>query len=65
MDLIKTKDETLLRFYENVRQQHEFDMRAGSAHYNIVGQGVKQYAEKLRVEMERRRLRVTPIDWAR
>jgi hypothetical protein len=63
MDFEQTKDDTLLRFYEGIRQQVDFDIRAGSGQHRIVGQGVKQYAEKLRVEMDRRRLRFTPIDW--
>ena len=54
----------LLRFYANVRNQVELDRRSGSA-YRFVGDGVKQYAEKLREEIERRRLTFTPIDWDR
>jgi hypothetical protein len=37
-------------------------VRSGSR-YRFAGDGVKQYAEKLREEIERRRLRFTPIDW--
>jgi hypothetical protein len=62
MLFIQTKDERLLAFYENIRQQVDLDMRAGGRH-RFAGQGVKQYAEKLREEMDRRRLRFKPIDW--
>jgi hypothetical protein len=64
MDLSNSKDERLLAFYENVRRQVELDNRSGGR-YRLAGDGVKQYAEKLREEMDRRRLRFTPIDWPR
>jgi hypothetical protein len=38
-------------------------MRAGGR-YRFAGEGVKQFADKLREEMDRRRLRFTPIDWS-
>jgi hypothetical protein len=64
MNFSQSKDERLLAFYENVRQQVELDRRAGSR-YRLAGDGVKQYADGLREEIERRRLRFTPIDWDR
>jgi hypothetical protein len=64
MDFSQTKDERLLAFYENMRQQVHLDMQAGGR-YRLIGEGVKQYADKLREEMDRRRLRFTPIDWQR
>ena len=64
MDLSNSKDERLLAFYENVRRQVELDNRSGGR-YRLAGDGVKQYAERLREEMDRRRLRFTPIDWPR
>jgi hypothetical protein len=54
------KNERLLAFYENVRQQVALD--AGSR-YRFAGDGVHAYADKLREEMDSRRLRFTPIDW--
>jgi hypothetical protein len=39
-------------------------MQAGGR-YRFIGEGVKQYADKLHEEMDRRRLRFTPIDWQR
>jgi hypothetical protein len=64
MNLSQSKDERLLAFYENVRQQVELDKRAGGR-YRFAGDGVKQYADRLREEIERRRLRFTPINWDR
>ena len=60
MNFSQMKDERLLAFYENVRQQVALD--AGSC-YRFAGDGVRAYADKLREEMDRRRLRFTPIDW--
>ena len=62
MNFLQSKDERLLAFYENVRRQVELDNRSGGR-YRVAGDGVKQYAERLREEMDRRRLRFTPIDW--
>jgi hypothetical protein len=64
MNFSSSKDERLLAFYENVRQQVEMDMRSGGR-YRFAGDGVRQYADKLREEIERRRLIFTPIDWHR
>jgi hypothetical protein len=47
---------------KNIRRQVHLDMQAGGR-YRLIGEGVKQYADNLREEMERRRLRFTPIDW--
>jgi hypothetical protein len=62
MGFTQSKDERLLTFYDNVRSQVEMDRRAG-CRYRFAGDGVRQYAEKLREEIERRRLQFTPIDW--
>jgi hypothetical protein len=64
MNFTNSKDETLLSFYENVRDQVQADSQFGSI-YRFAGDGVKQYADKLRDEMERRRLRFSPIQWPR
>ena len=64
MNFSSSKDERLLAFYNNVRRQVEIDMRSGGR-YRFAGEGVRQYADKLREEMERRRLSFTPIDWPR
>jgi hypothetical protein len=55
MKFARTKDESLLSFYESVRRQVEEDMRLGGR-YRFAADGMKQYAEELRQEMERRRL---------
>ena len=62
MDLSNSKDERLLSFYDGVRREVELDIRSGGR-YRFAGDGVKQYADKLREEMVRRRLRFTPIEW--
>ena len=62
MDFENTKDETLAVYYESVGQQVVADIRAGGR-YRLIGDSVKQYAENLSEEMERRRLHCTPIDW--
>jgi hypothetical protein len=64
MNLSNTNDDTLILFYENVRRQVQADMQAGGR-YRFMGESVKQYADRLREEMDRRRLRFTPIDWHR
>jgi hypothetical protein len=60
MNYSQIKDERLFAFYENVRQQVAMDKRRP---YRFAGDGVRAYAEKLGEELERRRLRFTPIDW--
>ena len=62
MNFANSKDESLLVYYESVRRQVELDAQSG---YRFAGNGVKHYADKLRDEMERRRLRFSPIDWRR
>ena len=64
MSFSQSTNERLQTFYENVRQQVELDMRAGGR-YRFAGENVKQYADKIREEMERRRLVFRPIDWHR
>jgi hypothetical protein len=53
-----------LAFYEGVRRQVDLDAQSGGR-YRFAGEGVKKYADKLREEMERRRLRFTPNEWPR
>jgi hypothetical protein len=62
MNFPNTKDESLLVFYESVRRQVEADR---TVKFPIMGKSVKEYAERLREEMDRRRLRFNPIDWPR
>jgi len=62
MNFAQTKDERLVAFYEGVRKQVLLEQAGGR--YRFVGEGVKKYAEKLRQEIDRRRLVVAPIDWS-
>ena len=60
MNYSQMKDERLLLFYDAVRQQVILD---GNSPYRFAGDGVRAYAEKLREEMDRRRIRYRSIDW--
>jgi predicted helicase len=62
MTFENASDESLLQFYESVRRQVDADKQAGGR-YRFVGEYAKQYAEKLRKEMDRRGLKYTPIVW--
>jgi hypothetical protein len=62
MNFSESKDESLLTFYESVRRQVDLDRNVGVA-YRLAGPSVQQYAERLREEMDRRKLRFTPIRW--
>jgi len=50
-----------LAFYENIRQQVEADR--ASKHQLVANPTVRQYADKLRSEMIKRRLQHSPIEW--
>jgi hypothetical protein len=54
MNFEKSQDESLLHFYECVRRQADADRNSGER-YRLAGEGVKQYADRLREEMDRRR----------
>jgi hypothetical protein len=56
------RDESLLAFYESVRRQVQADVHGGGR-YRFAGEAARQYADRIRDELERRRLRFTPIDW--
>jgi hypothetical protein len=62
MNLPEMKSERLLAYYENVRRQVQIDKQTG-VELRFAGEGMKQYAERLRAEMERRRLNFSPIEW--
>ena len=53
-------DERLTHFYESIRQQVEADRP--NKHQFTAGPNVREYADRLRNEMIRRRLRHTPIE---
>jgi hypothetical protein len=54
-------DQRLTHFYENIRQQVEADR--ANKHQFMANPTVRQYADKLRSEMIRRRLQHSPIEW--
>jgi len=62
MNLPEMKSERLLAYYENVHRQVQIDKQTGGE-FRFAGDGMKQYAERLRAEMERRRLNFSRIDW--
>jgi hypothetical protein len=64
MDFARSKDESLLHFYESVRRQVEADKLSGGR-YRFAGDAAKEYADRIREELDRRRLGFTPIDWPR
>jgi hypothetical protein len=59
----KLRDESISRFYDGIRGEVEAD-RSNKRKF-MIGTSVRQYAEALRVEMTRRRLQHTPIEWDR
>jgi hypothetical protein len=64
MDFARSNDHSLLSYYESVRRQVEADKKLGSK-FRFARGTAKQYAERLRQELERRCLPFTPIDWPR
>jgi hypothetical protein len=62
MIVSQTKSENLLAFYENIRQQVELDNQT-RGEFRFAGEGVREYAEQLREEMDRRQVPYAPIDW--
>ena len=62
MGIESLSDECVLRFYEDIRQQVAADLCAGNR-YRFMGEAAKQQAERLRIEIARRRLRCNPIEW--
>jgi hypothetical protein len=60
MSIENMPDERLITFYENIREQADADR----AHkHRFMGPTVRQYADRLRGEMVKRRLQHSPIDW--
>ena len=62
MGIESLSDESVLRFYGDIRQQVAADLGAGN-HYRFMGEVAKQRAERLRIEIARRRLQCNPIEW--
>ncbi len=61
-NLYDLSDESLLAYYESVRRQLAADGRLGCRR-RVAGDAMKQYADRLKGEMNRRRLRFEPIVW--
>jgi hypothetical protein len=61
MDQTSLTDESLLRYYEEIRVQVSADIRSG---YRFMGNAVRERANDLLTEINRRGLNVTPIFWA-
>ncbi|HZS53025.1 MAG TPA: hypothetical protein VFA65_01375 [Bryobacteraceae bacterium] len=61
-DLSTLSDESLFRFYEDIRQQVMDDARLGGG-YRFMGQAAKERADTLLTEIRRRGLNVPPISW--
>jgi hypothetical protein len=61
MSVAHLKDETVLRFYENIRKQVEAERYLPRKF--MTGESVKQYSATLLNELNRRRLQHDPIDW--
>ena len=55
-------DESLLRYYNSIRKQVEADR--DSKHKLVGSDAIKEYAESLRIELHKRRLPYTAIDWS-
>jgi hypothetical protein len=64
LEFSTARDETLIAFYESVRRQVEADKQSGGR-FRLVGASTRQYADTVREEMDRRRMKFTPIDWYR
>jgi hypothetical protein len=61
-DIRYLSDESVSRLYESIRSQVVQDVRSGSPH-RFMGETARQQASRLREEMDRRRLKFTPIEW--
>ena len=61
MGIANLNDESILRLYDNIRNQIDADR--GSKYKFATRPTVKQYATALRAEMVKRRLQHTPIEW--
>jgi hypothetical protein len=60
-NLFELTDESLLAFYESLRRQVTADGKLGGR--RLAAASMKKYANRLKGEMDRRRLHFKPIDW--
>ena len=61
-DIQHLADESIRRLYENIREQVAADAQLSGRH-RFMGETARQHAERLREEMDRRRLQFTQILW--
>ena len=61
-ELQRLTDKSIRTLYNSIREQVALDVRSGSPH-RFMGEPARQQAERLRAEMDRRRLKFTPIEW--
>ena len=61
MAFVNLRDESLVLFYESIREQVDADR--GQKHQFMTGRSVREYAESLRDEITKRRLQCPPIVW--
>jgi hypothetical protein len=62
MGLENLSDDGVLRLYENIREQVAADLSQWSRH-RLLGETARQQAERLRQELDRRRLKYAHIGW--
>ncbi len=62
MRFANSTDESLFAYYESVRRQVVSRSHLGER-YRLIGANLKQFADELQAEIDRRQLRVQPIDW--
>lgn len=62
MSIENLSDESVLRFYENIRIQVAADRALGARHH-LLGDTAKHRADVLREEIDRRRLGADRIAW--
>jgi hypothetical protein len=58
---VNLEDESLLRLYDNIRDQVDRDKTY--KHKFTAGPSVRQHADELRAEITKRRLKHEPINW--
>jgi hypothetical protein len=61
MSIEKLADESIVHFYESVRRQVKFDK--SDSYPWVANRTVRDYAQSLREEIDRRRLQVPSIRW--
>jgi hypothetical protein len=61
MSVENMPDDRIIHFYENIRQQVEADK--ANEHQFMTNPTVRQYADSLRSEIIKRRLKHSPIEW--